>query len=181
MPPKVGERNAYAGIIVGSQSATPVAAQQIWSEHVEKELRFQTVRSEYTRNPATVLLLPEKPSDPRRALALRRDAQAETDRAQLLDSLRLQDPQAHADVVGRLQRAEQPPREKYSAPLTTSQEIGWDQDFAARHAFESSQFVRPISNGDVTDFANSYVYQHGFNPFSSKQFKHMPRNAHPNK
>lgn len=177
------------------------------------------VREEYTRNPATVLLLPEKPSDRRRELALRRDAEAETDRTQRLEELKQKDPRAHADVVGRLERADTSPRKKYAFPLTTSQEIGWsagadtrnsgremqrscdkharahvcplclsssslllsprlshrDLEFARRHAAESRDYVSPHTNSDVAAFADKYVANHGYNPFSTKQFKYLAR------
>lgn len=129
-PAAEGGRNAYAGVVMGSQSGTPVAAQRIWQEHVTKELKFQTIRADYTRNPATVDVLPEKPTDLRRELALRRDAAADEERKQMMETLKQKDPRAHADVVGRLQRAEQDPRDRYAYPQTTSQELGWDLAFA---------------------------------------------------
>lgn len=81
-------------------------------------------------NPNTVSLLPEKPTDLARELALRQDKQAETERGQLLRELAERDPRAHAEVTTRLDRHNKVPRAKYPFPQTTSQEIGWDQDGA---------------------------------------------------
>lgn len=174
-PSDVG-RNAYAGSVIGSGlSSTPVASQRIWQEHVQKELKYQLVRSEYTRNPATVLLLPEKPNDLRRELALRKDSRAESDRLQLLQDLKEKDPRAYEDVVGRLERADSEPRAKFKHPLTTSHAYGWDLEFAKRHQEESIPYTVPHTNADVTAFADKYLSNHGFNPFSTRQFKFHAR------
>lgn len=165
--------SALCSLVAG----TPVAAQRIWQEHVEKELKFQVVRTAYTRNPATVLLLPEKPCDKRRELALKKGPQAEAERDALMATLKEKDPRAHADVVGRLERADTSPRKKYPYPLTTAQEIGWDMEFAKRHAAESNQHALPHTNADVTLFADRYVENYGFSPFSSKQFKYLAKSA----
>jgi hypothetical protein len=162
-------------------TGTPVAAQRIWQEHVQKELKYQVVRAAYTRNPATVLLLPEKPCDLRRELVLRRDPRAEEDRKQLMETLRAKDPRAHADVVGRLERAETSPRGKYSYPVTTAHEIGWDLEFARRHAAEANEHTSPHTNADVTAFADKYVSNHGYNPFSRAQFKYLAKPTHAKK
>lgn len=171
-------RNAYAGVVMGSQSGTPVAAQRIWQEHVNKELRFQVVRTEYTRNPSTVLLLPEKPCDLRRELVLRRDSEATRLREETMERLKQTDTQAHKDVVGRLERADTSPRKKYAYPVTSSQEVGWDLEFARRHASESNEYRLPHTNADVTEFADRYVANHGSSPFSTACFKYMPKQAH---
>jgi len=183
MPPKPDAgRNAYAGVVMGAAQGSPVAAQKIWQEHVAKELRFQVVRTEFRPNPAAVSLLPDKPTDrSRRELALRQDAEAERQRAQLLKDLAEQDPQAHKEVVGRLERSSALPKAKFPFPQTTAQELGWDLDLATVHAAEAVPFNRPHSNGDVTDYADRYVNSHGYHPFSSQQFKHMPRSSMPKK
>ena len=162
-------------------AGNPVAAQRIWQEHVQKELRFQQVRTEFMPNPGTVSLLPDKPSDRRREIALRQDAEAEQQKAQLLKDLALQDPRAHKEVVGRLERSAALPKAKYPFPQTTSQELGWDLDLGAVHAQEAVPFNRPHSNGDVTDYADRYVYSHGYHPFSTQQFKHLARSQQPKK
>jgi len=172
MPPKqeVG-RSAYAGVVAGTHSS-PVASQQIWSEHVEKELKYQTIRHEYTRNPQTVPMVTEKPTALSRTLALRTDRQAEEERTAQMRTLKTKDPHAYEYVVGAIERRETDPQKKYPFPQTTSQEIGWDQDYVMRHRAESSQFTVPHTNNDVTAFADRYVLTHAFNPFSNKQFKH---------
>jgi len=176
MPPKPeGGRNAYAGVVQGAEQGTPVAAQRIWQEHVLKELRFQVVREDFKPNPSSVSLLPDKPSDRRREVALRQDAAAEQQRAELLRNLAQQDPQAHAQVIGQLERSSALPRAKYPTPQTSSHEIGWDLDLAAVHRAEAAEHSFPHTNGDVTAYADAYVNSHGYHPFSTHQFKYLAK------
>jgi len=129
-------------------------------------------------NPHTVVLLPEKPCDRRRELALRQDAGAESERAQLLTSLAQTDPRAHAQVVGRLERSARSPRAKYPVPQTAAMEIGWDLDCNGVHAAEAKPHTFPHTNGDITAYADRYVYSHGYNPFSTQQFKYLAKKGH---
>jgi len=138
----------------------------------------QVVRTEFMPNPHAVLLLPEKPCDRRRELALRQDAAAEAERSKQLDALAQTDPRAHAQVVGRLERSTRSPRAKYPMPQTAAMEIGWDLDFNAVHADESRPYSYPHTNGDISTYADRYVYSHGYNPFSTQQFKYLAKPGH---
>ena len=176
---------------MGSDSGTPVSAQRIWHEHVEKELKFQVVRTDYTWNPATVLLLPEKPTDLKREKELMRmtpngninpsHVASPSSQASSTSTSSTSTSAAASTLSPSLDvsRSDLIPPKKYAHPLTSAHEIGWDLEFAKRHAFESDPFRRPhTSDPDApSSFADKYVLNHGSNPFSTAQFKYMPRNA----
>jgi hypothetical protein len=148
-------RELLVGLHDISPSGSPVAASRIWSEHVQKELRNQVVRpaSEFSPNPARTTLLPDKPNDRSRELALRQDEEAERVREQKMATLKVEDPQAHAQVMSRLEHASRLPRERNAYPATSNQEIGWDVQQSQQHMADHIAHSHPHKDADVTAYA----------------------------
>lgn len=163
-PAAIG-RNAHAGSVLGTHASTPVAAQQIWHEHVHKELKFLTIREEYTSNPKTIACLPDKPTDPKRTWQLNGGVAGDA-----ANSMPEQTRKAYAEVSQRLSELDRSPRSKYNWAQTSNMEYGWDLDWAAKHRAEVRQHT--TASSDVAKFADAYVNNHGYHPFSNKQFKY---------
>lgn len=51
----------------------------------------------------------------------------------------------------------------------------------ALHQHEMEPYARPHTNGDITDYADKYVSSHGYNCFSTSQFKYLARTSNPKK
>ncbi|XP_037553979.1 protein FAM183A [Nematolebias whitei] len=80
-----------------------VKQERFQAEMIEKELRLQTLRTEFTFNPLRkVHILPDKPMS-------RRAAEVKVD----------------PKILEVYIRAEKEPNKKYPHPMTESQEVGW--------------------------------------------------------
>ncbi len=246
-----------------SQPLSAVSREQIWSEHIQKELRFMQPNAHYSINPKTLSYIPDKPTQSRemnqywterkerakqeenerkisvpgslvnslslagsnsldwvtkynqakleRERTLRKEEEErrvrgeqremnareeEKTRQRTSDDIPLhlqstvslapkyqtksvqqkaKDKEAFLDeFLTTLSHTTLSPRSKYNVPLTTSQEIGWDQDAYAM-LIEPDK-VRPlVTRSDVTKFADDYIAACGVSQFSTKHFKHTSK------
>lgn len=57
------------------------------------------------------------------------------------------------------------PKEKYSAPITSSQDIGWDKS----SGYKVFKDLYSKNTNDITKFASDYCYLTGKSPFASNK------------
>eukprot|EP01083_Nonionella_stella_P037280 101620_1 len=138
------------------KSSNIVAQNAIWTEHVKKEAKRQTLNTDFNVNPSTMHSISAKPTavDP---WSLWKADDEESDKKPEDDV----DEQLHA----RLRQAELKPREKASFPQTSAQEYGWDIE---KLNGSRDKWNRPLTQCDITKYASSYVAAQGKSPFSSK-------------
>mmetsp|Transcript_59628 Transcript_59628/g.141800 ORF Transcript_59628/g.141800 Transcript_59628/m.141800 type:complete len:146 (+) Transcript_59628:49-486(+) len=126
-----------------------VAQNSIWREHIKKERQLLTLNENFRLNPHQLAanMITGKPNvDPRRA------------------GINMEvEPEMIAELDNILKETKKVPTEKYDAPATTSQEIGW-------HSVPLMQGRKRFgaTSCEITAYADAYSAAMGKNPFARK-------------
>ena len=143
-----------------------ISLNQIWSEHVEKEASFFKMKTKFTANPCSSIEMNN---------GLGSRVPFVTDKVGYrvgLDPVTLPDDKDVRDVVAGLLGQQKIPQEKYDAPTTSAQEVGW---FYEPLVQPNPKFQHGLHQGDATKFAENYTLKmagaHMFHGVSGKYLK----------
>jgi len=78
------------------------------------------------------------------------------------------------DLVNRVLSGDKAPTLKYEYPITRNMEYGWFNNQLANTGIKAPSRYGPTNKSDITKYADAYVANHGFHPFSTKQYKYVP-------
>lgn len=137
-----------------SMKIDPVARNQIWREHVQKEERAQVLRLDFTMNPKTMYGFTEKPNKP---AWVNPNTDGTDD-----------------EVTRVLAEAALPPKQRYHWPQTSAMEVGWLTDPLLERE-KGEQYKKGIVSCEITKYAERYVESHGHNPFTAVKATEPPK------
>ena len=161
-------RNSMPSMNWNNANYNEIALNQIYSEHCEKEAKGFKPKLTYTANPCASMAL-------NNGLGSRQEYV--TDKVGLVATGQgpvemPTDPDIKAVVDGLL-GATKTPHEKYDAPQTSSQEVGW---FHKPLVPENPRFVHKLRQGEATQFAETYTKkmagEHVFHGKSGRYLKY---------
>eukprot|EP00316_Scyphosphaera_apsteinii_P022202 CAMPEP_0119313008 /NCGR_PEP_ID=MMETSP1333-20130426/27516_1 /TAXON_ID=418940 /ORGANISM="Scyphosphaera apsteinii, Strain RCC1455" /LENGTH=154 /DNA_ID=CAMNT_0007317723 /DNA_START=35 /DNA_END=499 /DNA_ORIENTATION=- len=142
-----------------------VALNSIWAEHVEKEKAYMHPKTKFTCNPMSSVEMNN---------GLGSRVPFVTDKVGYrvgLDPVKLgDDPDVHAVVQGLLD-AQKVPQQKYEAPMTSAQDVGWNTTPLVP---PNPRFQHGLAQGDSTKFAENYTQKMaGAHMFHGKSGKYL--------
>ncbi|CEP02317.1 FAM183A and FAM183B related [Plasmodiophora brassicae] len=143
--------------------------QEVWTEHIRKEIATLKVNTHFSANPRTIVVITDKPNHctpkPVKDIVaaanqmMAEERQYEAEAAQRVANLK-DDPEYRLRKM--FHEADMLPTEKLDMPITTSHEIGWD---ATRYE-SSPRWSRPRNTTSLTQYVQSYIFSKGVSPFA---------------
>ncbi|KAH9125255.1 hypothetical protein AeMF1_004096 [Aphanomyces euteiches] len=134
-----------------------VSKNQIWREHLKKELLMEGPSTPFQFNPKTLSSVTPKPTSMK---------PSDFSKAEPLDSANSIANEVEAKVKQNVKK----PQEISEMPMTEAQKIGWAHEHAWKHGrgAVNKRWYRGRGSTDVTDFAENYVTMAGCSPFADK-------------
>mmetsp|Transcript_42053 Transcript_42053/g.134301 ORF Transcript_42053/g.134301 Transcript_42053/m.134301 type:complete len:149 (+) Transcript_42053:198-644(+) len=130
-----------------------VSRNSIWSEHCSKELSHMQLNTNFSiANPWKMATLPEKPNYTMPNNMVTKDMLDES-----VDALK---------AVCSITNPDKRPNEKYTLPMTSSQEYGWSTRMLVP---TNPMFQQRRKACDITRYADDYYNMSGTTPFSRKE------------
>ena len=131
------------------QNLNQVEINAQWEEAVRKENKGRILNENFDFNPKNLVVITEKPTQPHR----------------FNDQLNEENKESMMALTKKLEVLTTVPKKKYPYPMTSSQEIGWDNDtmfdvHRPKYSFNKKEFQE-------TKYANSYVTMTHRSPFAS--------------
>jgi len=149
-----------------SKEANEVAINSIWAEHVEKEKAYMEPKTKFTANPMSSV---EMNNGLGSRVPFVTDKVGYQVGTEAIDTESL-DPDVQLVVQGLL-NAHRVPREKYDAPITSAQEVGWNTKPLCP---QNPRFQHGLAQGESTKFAENYTQKMaGAHMFHGKSGKYL--------
>lgn len=137
----------------------PVVSNAIFRETLKKERNFH-IRQEFTLTPKAMNTIPPKPN-----LVVAGEMPEDMAKKQGL-ALQAMDRNTIQELNTILRNQHSCPSERYAAPMTSQQEIGWFAGAYARNFRGRKQFG--YKNNEITKYAEAYKITVGRNPFHKR-------------
>ncbi|KAF0719329.1 Aste57867_1113 [Aphanomyces stellatus] len=133
-----------------------VAKNQIWREHLKKELLMEGPSTPFQFNPKTLSSVSPKPT-------MMKPSDFNSNNEDLPGSI-------SSDVEQKVKQNVKKPQEISDIPMTEAQKIGWAHEEAWKHGRTavSKRWYRGRGSTDVTEFADNYCTMAGCSPFADK-------------
>ena len=148
-----------------AKDTNEVSLNKIWHEHVDKEKAYCVPKTKYTANPCSSIEMNN---------GLGSRMPSVTDKVGYrvgLDPVTLPDDKDVQDVVAGLLGQQKIPQEKYEAPQTSAQDVGW---FYEPLVQPNPKFQHGLRQGDATKFAENYTQKMaGAHLFHGKSGKYL--------
>ncbi|ETV69762.1 hypothetical protein H257_14599 [Aphanomyces astaci] len=140
-----------AGVVV---KCDEVSKNQIWREHLKKELLMEGPSTPFQFNPKTLSSVTPKPTMMKPSDFSRTDPVGSTSN----------------EVAEKVKQNVKKPQEISAVPMTEAQKVGWAHDQAWKNGrgAVSKRWYRGRGSTDVTEFAENYCTMAGCSPFADK-------------
>jgi len=148
-----------------AKETSEIALNKIWSEHVEKEANFIKPKTTYTQNPCSSI-------DMNNGLGMRMSFVTEkVGYSTGQQPVEIGNDRDVQKVVAGLLAQQVCPKNRYSEPATSAQEVGW---YTKPLVPSNPRFQHKLSQGEATKFAETYTKKMaGEHMFHGKSGKYL--------